>query len=45
MTATCRSARSWTPSAQILDREPVELRATYLPVVRDLVAEGFLEHP
>ena len=31
--------------AQILDREPADLRATYLPVVHDLVAEGFLEQP
>ncbi len=31
--------------AQILDREPAELHATYLPVVRELVAEGFLELP
>jgi Methyltransferase small domain len=29
--------------AQILERDPAELRATCLPVVRDLVAEGFLE--
>ena len=27
---------------QLLDREPADLRATYLPVVRDLVTEGFL---
>jgi methylase of polypeptide subunit release factors len=27
---------------QLLDREPGELRATYLPVLRELVAEGFL---
>jgi protein-L-isoaspartate O-methyltransferase len=29
--------------AQLLDREPAETRATYLPVVRELVDEGFLE--
>jgi hypothetical protein len=29
--------------AQLLDREPAGLHATYLPVVRELVAEGFLE--
>ena len=28
--------------AQLLDRDEAELRSTYLPVVRDLVAEGFL---
>ena len=28
--------------AQLLDREPAETRATYLPVVRELVDEGFL---
>ena len=28
--------------AQLLDRDPVELRADYLPVVRELVEEGFL---
>lgn len=28
--------------AQILHREPAELRASYLPAVRELVAEGFL---
>ena len=30
---------------QLLDQEPADLRASYLPVVRDLVAEGFLELP
>jgi hypothetical protein len=29
--------------AQLLDREPDELATAYLPVVRDLVMEGFLE--
>ena len=29
--------------AQLLERDPVEVRETYLPIVRDLVAEGFLE--
>nr|WP_207949967.1 class I SAM-dependent methyltransferase [Nocardioides ochotonae] len=29
--------------AQLLERDPAEVRETYLPVVRDLVAEGFLE--
>ena len=29
--------------AQLLDLDPAETRATYLPVVRELVAEGFLE--
>ena len=29
--------------AQLLDRDPAEVRETYLPVVRELVAEGFLE--
>jgi hypothetical protein len=28
--------------AQLLDRDPTETRATYLPVVRELVDEGFL---
>ncbi|MET0525855.1 MAG: transferase, partial [Nocardioides sp.] len=28
--------------AQLLDGDPAELRATYLPVVRELVEEGFL---
>lgn len=28
--------------SQLLDRDPVELRAAYLPVVRELVTEGFL---
>lgn len=28
--------------AQLLDREPAETRARYLPVARELVAEGFL---
>ena len=28
--------------AQLLDRDPAETRATYFPVVRDLVDEGFL---
>ena len=28
--------------AQLLDRDAYDVRATYLPVVRDLVAEGFL---
>ena len=31
--------------AQLLDRETADLRTTYLPVVRDLVAEGFLALP
>ena len=30
---------------QLLDREPADLRTSYLPVVRDLLAEGFLELP
>jgi hypothetical protein len=29
--------------ATLLDREPTDLRATYLPIVDDLVREGFLE--
>ena len=29
--------------AQLLDRDPAQTRETYLPVVRELVAEGFLE--
>ena len=29
--------------AQLLDRDPVATRETYLPVVRELVLEGFLE--
>lgn len=29
--------------ATILDREPTDLRSTYLPVVKDLVREGFLQ--
>ena len=28
--------------AQLLDDDPAETRATYLPVVRELVDEGFL---
>jgi len=28
--------------AHLLDRDPSETRATYLPVVRELVDEGFL---
>ena len=28
---------------QLLDQEPADLRASYLPVVRDLVTEGFLD--
>ena len=28
---------------QLLDREPADLRASYLPVVRDLITEGFLD--
>ena len=28
--------------AQLLERDPGETRATYLPVVRELVDEGFL---
>ena len=31
--------------AQLLDRAPAETRATYLPVVRELVDEGFLVAP
>jgi|tagenome__1003787_1003787.scaffolds.fasta_scaffold20981157_2 hypothetical protein len=31
--------------AQLLDRDPAETRATYLPVVRELVDEGFLVAP
>ncbi len=31
--------------AQLLEQDAADLRATYLPVVRDLVAEGFLELP
>ena len=41
-TASWRSVRSWTPSPSCSDREPAETRATYLPVVRELVDEGFL---
>jgi hypothetical protein len=29
--------------AELLDLDTVQTRATYLPIVRDLVAEGFLE--
>jgi hypothetical protein len=29
--------------AQLLDREPAETREAYLPIARELVAEGFLE--
>ena len=29
--------------AGLLDLDPAEARATYLPAVRELVAEGFLE--
>ena len=29
--------------AVLLQRDEAELRTTYLPVVRDLVAEGFLD--
>jgi hypothetical protein len=29
--------------ARLLDADPVDLRESYLPVVRDLLAEGFLE--
>ena len=28
--------------AQLLDRDPADLRPAYLPIVRDLVTEGFL---
>ena len=28
--------------AQLLDGDPGELRSTYLPIVRELVEEGFL---
>ena len=28
--------------AQLLDQGPADLRPSYLPVVRDLVTEGFL---
>ena len=31
--------------AQLLDLDPAETRATYLPVVRELVDEGFLSAP
>ncbi len=31
--------------AQLLDRDAAQLHATYLPVVRDLLDEGFLTHP
>ena len=31
--------------AQLLDRDPAETRETYLPVARELVAEGFLTSP
>ena len=31
--------------AQLLDRDPAETRATYLPAARELVAEGFLTSP
>ena len=31
--------------AQLLDRAPAEVRSAYLPVVRELVADGFLELP
>lgn len=31
--------------ADLLERDPVEVRTAYLPVVRELVADGFLELP
>ena len=31
--------------AQLLDQDPAQLHTTYLPVVRELVDEGFLTHP
>jgi hypothetical protein len=31
--------------AQLLDLDPTQTRGTYLPLVRELVAEGFLETP
>ena len=31
--------------AQLLDRDPAQTREAYLPVVRELVLEGFLEPP
>jgi hypothetical protein len=31
--------------AQLLDRDPAQTREAYLPVVRELVVEGFLEPP
>ena len=40
-----RSGRSWMPSPQLLELDPGETRATYLPVVRELVDEGFLTAP
>ena len=41
-TASWPSARLLDAVAQLLDRDPAETRATYLPVVRELVDEGFL---
>ena len=41
-TASCRSARCSTRSPSCSTRDPAETRATYLPVVRELVDEGFL---
>ena len=31
--------------AHLLDRDAAQLRTTYLPVVRELVTDGFLEVP
>ena len=42
-TASSPSARSSTRSAGLLEQDAAELRAAYLPVVRELVTEGFLE--
>ena len=41
-TASWPSAPLLDAVAQLLDRDPAETRATYLPVVRELVDEGFL---
>jgi ubiquinone biosynthesis protein UbiJ len=31
--------------AQLLELDPAQTRGTYLPIVRELVSEGFLEAP
>ena len=38
-----RRRRSSTPSRSCSALDPAETRATYLPVVRELVDEGFLD--